>query len=283
MEDIGLTPNGLVMISPALNMSLIRDNVVDTMGPAFEIPSYAATAAALAGKPLSPEDTAKIEQFALGDYVSGIAHMTGLPAKGDPFVARVAQTIGLDDDTVRRGRARVSNVMYVRTERRDQQEILSLYDGTVMRATRGNPWDDEAGDPVLAPAIAAFTAAFNAYAPDALGYHTELPYRVLPHEVFREWNWDDAGKGEGGLGLALTDLEQALLAHPQTKVLIVNGWHDLVTPYLSSRWLIDQLSLPPAVRQAIRIKVYDGGHMMYLRHDSLAALSHDAADLFSGR
>jgi carboxypeptidase C (cathepsin A) len=209
--------------------------------------------------------------------------MTGLPAQGDPFIDRVAKTIGVDEDTVRRDRGRVSNGMYVRMARRDENEILSLYDGTVKRATRGNPWDDEAGDPVLLPATAAFTAAFNAYAPDALGYHTELPYRVLPHDVYRGWSWDDAAKGEGGLGFALTHLEQALLAHPQTKVLIVNGRHDLITPYLSSRWLIDQLSLPAPVRQAIRIKVYDGGHMMYLRHDSLAALSRDAADLFSGR
>lgn len=283
VEDIGLTPNGLVMISPALDMSLIRDNVVDTMGPAFEIPSYAATAASLAGTPLSPDAAAKVEQFALGDYIAGLTRMTGLPAKGDPFIAKVAKTIGLDDDTVARDRGRVSNMRYVRTARRGEHEILSLYDGTVKRATRGNPWDDEAGDPVLVPATAAFTAAFNAYAPDALGYHTELPYRVLPHEVNRSWDWGDAGKGEGGLGFALTYLEQALLAHPQTKVLIVNGRHDLMTPYLSSRWLIDQLSLPAAMRQAIRIKVYDGGHMLYLRHDSLAALSHDAADLFSGR
>jgi carboxypeptidase C (cathepsin A) len=283
VEDIGLTPNGLVMISPALDMALIHNSVVDPLGAAFEVPSYAATAASLAGTPLSPDETAKVEQFALGDYVTGLVHITGLPAKSDPFIAKVAKTIGLDEDTVRRGRGRVSNGMYVRMARRDENEILSLYDGTVKRATRGNPWDDEAGDPVLVPATAAFTAAFNAYAPDTLGYHTELPYRVLPHEVNREWDWDGASGGEGGLGLALTDLERALLAHPQTKVLIVNGRHDLVTPYLSSRWLIDQLSLPPEVRQAIRIKVYDGGHMVYLRHDSLAALTHDAADLFSGR
>ncbi len=253
------------------------------MDAAFEVPSYAATAAALAGKPLSPDATAKVEQYALGDYIEGLAHMTGMPAKGDPFIAQIAKTIGLDEDTVRRQRGRVSNIMYVHEARHDEREMLSLYDGTVKRATRENPWDDEAGDPVLVPATAAFSAAFNAYAPDALGYRTELPYRVLPHDVSHQWDWDDAEKGEGGLGFALTRLEQALLAHPQTKVLVVNGRTDLVTPYLSSRWLIDQLSLSSTVRQAIRIKVYDGGHMMYLRHDSRAALSRDAADLFSGR
>ena len=60
---------------------------------------------------------------------------------------------------------------------------------------------------------------------------------------------------------------------PQTKVLIANGRYDLVTPYLSSRWFVDQLAIPHAVREAIRLKVYDGGHMMYLRAQSRDALA----------
>src|SRR6185312_9726091 len=62
VEDIGLTPNGLVMISPALDMNLLHDSIVDPMDAAFKIPSYAATAASLAGKPLSADDAAKVEQ-----------------------------------------------------------------------------------------------------------------------------------------------------------------------------------------------------------------------------
>jgi carboxypeptidase C (cathepsin A) len=64
-------------------------------------------------------------------------------------------------------------------------------------------------------------------------------------------------------------------------VLIANGRYDLVTPYLSSRWLVDQLAIPQAVRDAIRLKVYDGGHMMYLRAQSRAALAADVAALFA--
>ena len=56
----------------------------------------------------------------------------------------------------------------------------------------------------------------------ALGYRTEQPYRVLSREVSQQWNWDTA-QGGGGLGLALSSLQNTLLAHPDTKVLIVNG------------------------------------------------------------
>ncbi len=89
---------------------------------------------------------------------------------------------------------------------------------------------------MLQPAVAAYGAAFNAYRADALGYHTDLPYRVLPRDVSRQWNWQGERQGDG-LGLAMSSLETALLEHPGTRVLIVNGHYDLVTPYLASRWL----------------------------------------------
>jgi carboxypeptidase C (cathepsin A) len=207
--------------------------------------------------------------------------MRGIPAAGDPFIARIARLIGLPDDIVRRARGRVPKHVFARELRRAKGEILSLYDGTVTRPAPADPSGDHAGDAVLDAAVAAYTAAFNAYAPDALGYHTELPYRVLPHEVSREWNWDAARDGEGGLGLPLSALESTLLARPETRVLIVNGRYDLVTPALASRWLVDQLAVPAEVRAGIRLRVYEGGHMMYMRPGSRAALAADAAELFA--
>ncbi|MGH7096008.1 MAG: S10 family peptidase, partial [Stellaceae bacterium] len=279
--QIGVTVNGVVMISPALDYQLLRGGITNLLANAFELPSYAATAASLSGKPESLDELAKVEHFALGGYLTGIAGITGIPPVGDPFIDRVAKTIGLDDDTVRRQRGRVPSGVFVHMLRRSQNQLLSLYDGTVTRATRGNAWQDNAGDPVLVPATAAFTAAFNAYAPDVLGYRTALSYKVLPHDVSQNWEWEGANSGDGGLGLALSSLERTLLAHPKTKVLIVNGRTDLVTPYLASRWLIDQLSIPAAARADIRLLVLPGGHMMYLRHDSRAALAKAAAALFA--
>jgi carboxypeptidase C (cathepsin A) len=104
---------------------------------------------------------------------------------------------------------------------------------------------------------------------------------VLPHDVSREWNWDAARHGGGELGLALSSLQDTLLTRPETKLLVVNGRYDLVTPYLASRWLVDQLSLPDSVRAGIHLRVYEGGHMMYMRPSSRAALAADAAALFA--
>lgn len=279
-RDVGVTVSGLVLVSPALDIAVLHPDVSSALAPAFSLPSYAATAAALSGAESPAEAGEAAELFALSDYLVGLAGLKGIPDKSDPFIARIAALVGLPDDIVRRERGRVSNGVFAHELRRAQGQILSLYDGTVTRATGANPWDDNAGDPVLDAAIAAYTTAFDEYAPDALGYRTERPYRVLPREVSQQWNWDSA-RGEGGLGLALSALEDTLLLHPNTRLMIVNGRYDLVTPYLASRWLIDQLAVPAAVRAAIGLRVYEGGHMMYMRPESRAALAADAASLFA--
>jgi carboxypeptidase C (cathepsin A) len=279
-SDVGVAVSGVVLVSPALDIALLHPDISNTLAPAFLLPSEAASAAVFAGK--SPTDAAAAAgQFALSDYLVGLTRMAGIPAESDPFIARVAALTGLPPRVVVRGRGRVPAETFTRELRRAQHEILSSYDATVGRPAGANPSSDRAGDPILRPAVAAFNAAFEAYSINELGYRTEAPYRVLAGDVARQWNWDAARHGESGLGLALTSLQQTLLSRPQTKVLIVNGRYDLVTPYLASRWLVDQLALPPAGRADIRLRVYDGGHMMYMRPPSRAALAADAAALFA--
>ena len=278
-RDVGVTVSGMALVSPALDTAILHPDISNTLAHAFELPSYAATAAAFAGK--SPaESGAAAERFALGDYLVGLAGLSGIPAAGDPFIARTAGVIGLPVEIVRRERGRVSSRTFARELRRAEGEVLSVYDATITRPTGANPWDDGAGDPGLDPSVPAFTAAFELYAIQELGYKTEQPYRVLARDVSQQWNWDGA-RGEGGLGLALSSLQEVLLSRPDTRLMVGSGRYDLVTPYFSARWLIDQLAVPAAIRDRIALRVYEGGHMMYLRPGSRAALSADAAALFA--
>jgi len=276
-RDDGIIPNGLIFVSPALDTSIINPDAGNLIAAAINLPTFAASVAALGGN--SNFDATPVEQYALSDYLVGLAAVKGVPAPGDAFIAKVATTIGLSEDIVRRERGWVGKDVFAHELRRGQNQVLSLYDATITRAAVGNPWDQVAGDPVLDNSVAAFTQAFNAYAPDGLGYRTQLQYRVLPH-ISNQWGFEGAREGQDGLGMSLSGLQTALIDHPATKVLIANGRYDLVTPYLASRWLVDQLNIPAQLRDAIRIKVYDGGHMMYMRAASRAALAADVAALF---
>lgn len=278
-RDIGVTVSGLALVSPALNTAILHPDISNTLAHAFALPSYAATAAAFAGKSAA-ESGAAAERFALGDYLVGLAGLSGIPAAGDPFIARTAGVIGLPAEIVRRERGRVSGRTFARELRRAEGEVLSIYDATVTRPTAADPQDDGAGDPGLDPSVPAFTTAFESYALGELGYKTEQPYRVLARDVSQQWNWDGA-RGEGGLGLALSSLQEVLLSRADTRLMVGSGRYDLVTPYFSARWLIDQLAVPAAIRDRIALRVYEGGHMMYLRPGSRAALSADAAALFA--
>jgi carboxypeptidase C (cathepsin A) len=55
---------------------------------------------------------------------------------------------------------------------------------------------------------------------------------------------------------------------------------DLQTPYLGSRYVISQLP-EKLTRDRVTLALYTGGHMMYLRPASRAALHHDARAIYS--
>ena len=73
----------------------------------------------------------------------------------------------------------------------------------------------------------------------------------------------------------MDELQKARTHNPALGVLIVHGYTDLVTPYGASKYLIGQLA-PIDTARPIELKVYRGGHMMYLRANSRRALAQDA-------
>jgi len=276
-HDVDVIVKGLVLISPALDLSALHQSERDLLAAAFILPSYAATAAAF-HPPSSANRATEAERFALSDYLVGLAALQGQPPPGDAFIARVAEIAGISADIARRYRGRIPRHIFAREIRRKEGEAISLYDSMITRPA--GPEDGEsAADPVLQPAVAAYGSAINAYLADELGVHSDLPYRVLPRDISQQWNWQGE-RQHGTEGLAMSSLEKTLIDHPDTKLLIVNGRYDLVTPYFASRWLVDQLEVPPAVRAGVRLRVYDGGHMVYMRPQTRLLLAHDAADLY---
>jgi len=85
--------------------------------------------------------------------------------------------------------------------------------------------------------------------------------------------------GREGYAGAADALREVLASNRSFKVAIAHGMTDLVTPYMTSRYVIDHL---PASLTAGRVtlSLHPGGHMMYLRAISRAGLHADAARLY---
>jgi carboxypeptidase C (cathepsin A) len=107
-----------------------------------------------------------------------------------------------------------------------------------------------------------------------LGYKVDMPYFVFAREsgLNEKWDWGSAGEGFPDTATAL---RQALVRNPYLKVLVMEGYYDLATPYYAVNYSMDHLNLPPKYRSQISYETYDSGHMVYLATDSLKKMKSD--------
>ena len=110
-----------------------------------------------------------------------------------------------------------------------------------------------------------------------LGWTVEARYEILNENVNRAWDWG----GGRDRAEALSDLKRAMALDPSLRVLVAHGLTDQVTPYFASKILIDQVP-PMGDPDRLSLKVYGGGHMLYLDGKSRAGLREDARKLIVG-
>ncbi len=278
-EDVGLSPSGVVLISPALEFALVRPDEFQPLHWALELPSLAAVrlnGEGVAGRELR-ERLADIERYALGDYL--VALVSGLEQGGRAASRRVAEITGLPLELVQRNFARIPTMLFAKEFARARGNVLSFYDGAIETGDiapdsfrLGGP------DPVLDRSVPVLTSAFVNYVRDELKFRTDLSYRMLNHEVSGNWDYGTSPTHQGYVGV-MSDLQQARSLNPALEVLIVNGYTDLVTPYMTSAYLVSQLPSVPGARP-IRVETLEGGHMMYFRPESRPALKKLVSELY---
>ena len=112
-----------------------------------------------------------------------------------------------------------------------------------------------------------------------LNWRPDTLYQLEDAQANRQWDW---GRGIWHPPQSMRAMRTALALDPHLAVLITHGLFDLVTPYLATQLLLDQV--PEAeIGSRIRLSVYPGGHMFYSNDASRAALHDDAARLFGQR
>ena len=270
----GIAVRGAVLISPALEFSLLRGNAYALLPLTLALPSLAAAHLELSdGLQASLDILPEVERFAGDRYLVQLA--AGL--KSDAEIDRtLSRYTGLPTELIRREHGRVSVRTFAREYQKDKDRVLSRYDGAVSAPVpqRGEP----RFDPILDGAVAVLTPVFTHYARAELGYRTDLPYWLLNRDVSGRWDYGTSATRQGFVG-ALDELQKARTHNPALGVLIVHGYTDLVTPYRVSRFLVDQLA-PIDKARPIELKLYRGGHMMYLRANSRRALAQDAREFY---
>jgi len=272
-EGIGIT--GLILISPVLDFGWFETGN-NPLSFATRLPSMTAAARGLNGTN-GRSALADVEAYARGPYIVDLLHGERDAEAQARIVDKVAGFTGLDKALVKRLGGRIDPRTFARERTRAEGRISSQYDSL---ATGLDPDPHAASsdhsDPVLDAYKTPLAAAMADITANRLNWPVEARYEILNENVNRQWDWNGRGQAE-----SLSDLKSVLALDPHMHVLIVHGLTDEVTPYFTSELLIDQVA-PLGDANRLRLAVYGGGHMVYAKDGSRAALRDDARKLITG-
>ena len=280
-EGMGIGLNGAILISPALEFSLISFNDYDLPPWIDRLPTMAAAAHHHGRGRALPSDATPVEvrdaaeAFATGDYARMLAQGAGMDDDERTAISkRLADFLGLDHAVVDRAHGRVPHYMFARELLRDERKIVGLYDASV---TAIDPFPDRepwpGPDPTLAGIDAAFSGAINRLIRSEIGVDTTRDYRLLNMEVNQSWKIDwERHVLEGQIG-ATDDFRYGMSLNPHMRAFITHGLFDLITPYYASDRLHNLMRLDPSMAERITIEHYNGGHMFYAWEESRRAFT----------
>lgn len=275
-QEFGVGLSGAILISPALEFSLLGGSDYNLTAWATLLPSFAAAAAhhdraQWAGEPGDLQaHMAAAEQFARRTLIPLLAMGDALTVdERQTAYQQLAGLIGLPLALVERQGGRIDIEVFARELLRDQQRIVGLYDASIVAI---DPFPDrpvyEGIDPTLDGLDRLFTGAINSHLRDTLGVETDLSYHLLNLETFKAWRFDLKGDFKQGFIGAVDDLRVGMTLNPYMQVYITHGFFDLVTPYFASNHLADLMKLNPELRPNLTLKHFRGGHMFYTWDES---------------
>lgn len=168
----------------------------------------------------------------------------------------------------------------LRSQRKTVSRLDSRFAGSMMDPL--SKYVDH--DPLFGAIAAAFTATFLDYYHGVLKFRTDETYVPSNWAIGDKWKWTHRSMGsdvEQPMVNSGVDLAQALVQDPNLKVLVINGYYDLATPFSATEYMMTHLNLPPGFQSRIQLQYYEAGHMMYLHPPSARKLKNDL-DAFIG-
>jgi carboxypeptidase C (cathepsin A) len=279
-ERHGMYLNGIMLISSILNFQTADFNTGNDLPYILFLPTYAATAwyhHRLTGE-LENDLHAMLEQveaFALGDYTLALMQGDALPQEERLLVTRkLARFTGLSKDYIERTNLRIGIFRFTKELLRHERRTVGRLDSRFKGIDRDAAGEEFEFDPSMTNIGGPYTATLNDYVRGELEFKSDLPYEILTERVHP---WSYAEFENEYVNVAKT-LRQAMTTNTYLKVYVANGYYDLATPYLATRYTFNHLELDPSLRGNLRMGFFEAGHMMYIHIPSLKKLKAELAE-----
>ena len=285
--DHGISFNGITLLSTAMDFGTLEWSKNNDVPYILLVPSF--TMIAAYHKRLAPElmqDLGKtrqeVEHWAMGDYATALAKGDSLPAdERQKIIDTYARYTGLDRKLIDNANLRIDVEQFTHNLLLDQKLRVGRLDGRFTGVDPEGLLETHEFDPTASAIVPPYTSVFNNYLRNDLGYKVDMPYKVFAWEepAFQKWDWGEAIKGFPNTA---PGLRAALAKNPYLKVLVMEGYYDLATPYLAANYSIDHLNLGPQLRKNIGFDTYEAGHMVYVDNTSHAKMTRDLGE-FMGK
>jgi carboxypeptidase C (cathepsin A) len=226
------------------------------------------------------EAAAQARAFAVGPYAAALAKGQNISAEERDSVAqRLSELTGLSADFIKRANLRVDLSRFRKELLRNERETVGRFDSRYMGVdadAAGESPDYDASDKAIS---GAFIGALNNYLTNDLRYDTNMVYRLSARdEDGFKWDWKHKAPGsdnpQNNPNTAL-DLAAAMRTNPYLKVLSLNGWYDMATPFFGTEFDLSHMMLEPAEQRNLEFRYYPAGHMVYLNPDALHEMRLD--------
>ena len=276
----GMYLNGIMLISSILNFQTTDFHTGNDLPYILFLPSYTATAwyhrrlSDDLQKDLSAT-LAEVEAFAMGDYATALMQGDDLKEEERLLVSRrLARYTGLSEDYIDGTNLRIEIMRFTKELLRHAKRTVGRLDSRFKGIDRDSVGEQFEFDPSMNNITGPYTATLNDYVRGELKFESDLPYEILSERVF-PWSYAEF---ENEYVNVAEILRKAMTGNPNLKVYVANGYFDLATPYLATRYTFKHLSLDRSLQGNVRMGYFEAGHMMYVHVPSLEKLRSNLVD-----
>ncbi len=283
-ENMGMVVNGVILVSSILDYQLEYEDISYVV----YMPTYAATAwyhNKVADKSMGFAAFLKdARAFASGDYAAALMKGDALSgAEKENVLNKLSLFTGLNKEYLLKANLRVNEAQFTQELLRDEHLTVGRIDSRYKSVSEDLLSEYAATDPQSDAISPAFTAVFMNY------YYGELKmdksYTYKPNAYNTEgfdWDWHHNKSGGGNvMPNTAIDLAQAMNHNPALKVLVLNGYFDLATPFFATEYTFDHMGLEKNIKQNVTLKYYEAGHMMYINPVQGVQFKKDVADFIN--
>jgi carboxypeptidase C (cathepsin A) len=276
----GMYLNGIMLISSILNFQADRFKPGNDLPHILFLPTYSATAwyHHRLGEGLQNDlhaTLAEVEAFAMGEYANALMQGDDLPDEERLVIARkLARYTGLSDDYIERTNLRIEIFRFTKELLRHAKRTVGRLDSRFKGIDRDSAGERFEFDPSMTNISGPYTATLNDYVRGELKYESDLPYEILTDRV-NPWSYAEF---ENEYVNVAETLRLAMTTNPHLKVYSANGYYDLATPYLATRYTFKHMGLDKSLLANLRIGYFEAGHMMYIHIPSLIKLKGELVD-----